>query len=200
MELALAALALALALALGIVLGLVVGARRRVNFILTGGALRGAGVARVLPSDLPRRAPADILAGRILVVLGDNVYPVPVLARGPSRRWLEQLDIRFAGIVSGLDDAATTPEILEVLNTETDAMLDLLISYDQSGALPDRARIDELASDTQILRAVLEVWRAVHPLAGTLAAAVTRMSGPSPAPPSRRPATTAGPPTTSTAG
>jgi hypothetical protein len=186
-----------LALALGIVVGLVVGARRRVNLVLSGGVLQGAGIARILPSDMPRRLPGDLLAGRILIALGDQVYQVPTLARGPARRWLEQMDLRFAALVSGLDDAAAVPEILALLESETEAMLDQLIAYDVTGVLPDRATIDEQASDAQILRAVLEVWRAVHPLAGTLAAAVSGTSGTSFVPPSSPLASTAGPPPTS---
>jgi hypothetical protein len=102
------------------------------------------------------------------------------------------MDLRFAALVSGLDDAAAVPEILALLESETEAMLDQLIAYDVTGVLPDRATIDEQASNAQILRAVLEVWRAVHPLAGTLAAAVSVTSGTSFVPPSSQLVSTAG--------
>lgn len=193
-------LAIVLALALGFAVGLVAGARRALNLVLSGRAIRttGARFARFMPETMPARSAADILAGRVRVVLGATTYDLPVLARGPSKRWLEQLDARFATLALSLDEAADTPEIMGLLVAETDAMYDMLLSYDQTGILPSRDEIDETATDAQILHAVLEVWRAVHPLVasvtasldgGTPGASAGRSSSP------RRP--TGGVPTTS---
>jgi hypothetical protein len=193
------ALAIVLALALGFVLGLVVGARRALNLVLSGRAVRttNARLAQFMPDTMPARSAADILAGRIRVVLGAATYELPVLPRGPSKRWLEQLDARFATLALSLDKAVDTPEIMGLLVTETDAMYDMLLSYDQSGVLPSRDEIDETATDAQILHAVLEVWRAVHPLVDSVTAAATATSGPSFVPRTSSPRPTAGDPSTS---
>lgn len=191
-----------LALALGFVLGLLAGARRAFNLIASGRSLRStsARIARLMPETVPTRTAADILAGRVQVVLGGTTHALPVLARGPSRRWLEQLDARFATLAGGLSEAGNdTPAILQLLVGEQDALYDMLLSYDQSGVLPPRAEIEETATDAQILHAVLEVWRAAHPLvASAVAGAASPTSGPWPEPSSSPPPPTAGASLTST--
>jgi hypothetical protein len=194
-------LAIVLALALGFVLGLVAGARRAINLVLSGRAVRTASsrIARLMPEVAPTRSAADILAGRVRIVLGGTTHELPVLPRGPSRRWLEQLDTRFATLAASLNEASDTPAIMALLATETDALYDMLLSYDQGGILPSRDEIDETATDAQILHAVLEVWRAVHPLVDSVTgAAVSMTDGASSARPSSPPMSTTGRPTTST--
>lgn len=192
-------LAIVLALALGLVIGFVAGARRAFNLILSGRSVRTtkARIARFMPEGMPVRSPEDILAGRVRVTLGGTTHNLPVLPRGPSKRWLEQLDARFAALAMSLDAAADTPTIMGLLVSETDALYDLLLSYDQSGILPSRAEIDETATDAQILQAVLEVWRAVHPLVASVVEAASTTSGPSSALPTSSLASTAGDPTSS---
>lgn len=192
-------LAIVLALALGLVIGFVVGARRAFNLMLSGRSVRTtkARVARFMPEGMPARSPEDILAGRVRVTLGGTTHNLPVLPRGPSKRWLEQLDARFATLAMSLDAAADTPAILGLLVSETDALYDLLLSYDQSGVLPSRAEIDETATDAQILQAVLEVWRAVHPLVASVVEAASLTRGPSSGRPTSSLASTAGDPTSS---
>jgi len=167
----------ALALALGLVLGALVGARRTMAMIRSGRNLRAVGAVARMSGEVPVRSSADVLAGRIRVLLGATTYELPVLARGPSRRWLESLDSRFASLATDLGAASDNPEVIMArLAAETDALYDLLLSYDQANVLPPRAEVDEVASDAQILHAVLEVWRAVHPLADTLSQAASTTS------------------------
>lgn len=198
MELALTA---ALALALGFLLGLGVGAARAYRMAATRRAAAGASgaLARIWPETMPARSAADIMAGRIRVVLGAYSYDLPVLPRRQSREWLASLDSRFATLAAALDEA-DTPLILSLLATETDALYDLLLEYDRAHQLPPRAAIDDFATDAEILRAVLEVWAALHPLAATLVAASeeTPTGGTSPVASSTSPAPTAGAPTTLT--
>lgn len=192
--------AIILALALGFVLGLVAGARRAFNLVLSGRAVRtsSARIASFMSGTLPARSAADILAGRVRVYLGATTHDLPVLPRGPSRRWLDEVDARFTALAVQLAATADTPEIMTLLVTETDALYDLLLSYDQSGILPSRDEIDETATDAQILYAVLEVWRAAHPLVDNMLTVASPTSGASAVPPSSVPKPTAGVPTTST--
>jgi len=159
-----------------------------------------AGLARFLPAAAPTRSAEDILAGRIRVMLGGAIYQLPVLSRAASRAWREQLDERFAALTADLEAAGDNAgQVLERLAAETDALLDMLLLYDQTGALPDRAEIDGTASDAEILRAVIEVWRAANPLAVTLieADSATPTSGTSSGLPSGPHRPTAGPQTSS---
>ena len=190
-----------LALAFGFVVGLVVGARRALNLMLSQRAIRvtSARLAQFTADQMPTRSAADILAGRVKVRLGSTTYDLPVLARGPSKRWLEQLDERFAILALTLDQAGNdTPQIMALLTAHADSLYDMLLSYDQSGIRPGREEIDESATDAQILHAVLEVWRAVHPLVASMVATDPgETSGTSPAPTSPPPSPTAGGPITS---
>lgn len=194
-----------LALALGLLVGLGAGASLALRLVARRRAAAGlsAGIARLWPDQLPSRSAADILAGRIRVVLAGTTYNLPVLPRGASRRWLEQLDERFAGLASDLQAAGDdTPRILATLVSQADTLYEALLSYDQSGVLPARELIDATATDTEILRALLEVWRAANPLAATLAdrSEDERMPGIPFVPPTGSPRPTAGDPTISTPG
>lgn len=192
-----------LALALGFLLGLGVGALQVLRLTARRRAVAGAsaGLARLWPESLPSRSAADILAGRIRVALGGQTYELPVVPRAASRRWLESLDARFVKLGGELEAAGNdTPRILTLLAAQSEALYELLRSYDQSGVLPPREEIDEVATDTQILRAVLEVWRAANPLAATLAErseGEPPTSGTSPVRPTTPPPPTDGVPTTS---
>ena len=90
-----------------VVLGLVAGARRALNLVLSGRAVRtsSARIARFMPDTIPTRSPGDIAAGRIPVVLGSTTHILPTLPRGPARRWIEQLDARFAMLAVQLSAA-----------------------------------------------------------------------------------------------
>jgi hypothetical protein len=196
-----------LALALGLAIGSVLGARRTLALVMAGRSIRSGAsrVASFMPATMPSRSVADILAGRLRLQLGATEYVLPVLARAPARRWLESLDARFASLAVDLesagDDAAA---ILTRLVAEADAMYDMLLSYEAAASLPapvlpSRAEIDETATDAQVLHAVLEVWRAVHPLVASVADATPSpaTTSTSPAPPSSPPPPTDGFPATS---
>lgn len=195
------ALVAALALILGFVLGLGAGAARAFRLAAARRAAAGASgaLARIWPETMPARSAADIMAGRIRIVLGGQVTDLPVLPRRQSREWLASLDSRFSVLAAALD-AADTPQILALLASETDALYDLLLEYDHTHLLPPRDAIDDFATDAEILRAVLEVWAALHPLAATLAstASGTPTDGTSPEPSRPSPRHTDGGPITST--
>ena len=194
----------ALILALGFLLGVGFGAARAFRLAAQQRAARGANaaLARFWPEQMPNRSAADILAGRIRIVLGGSVYDLPVLPRGASRRWIESLDARFHSLAGAMDAAGDdTPQIIALLLSQSDGLYEMLLTYDQSGVLPPRDEIDEQATDIEILRAVLEVWRAANPLAATLAGMETDeppTNGSSPELPSTPPSPTAGGLTTST--
>jgi hypothetical protein len=163
----------------GIVGGFFIGARYTFGLLSSGRAIRSAGarMALLMPQDVPTRTAEDILAGRVRIQLGITTFVLPVLPRGPSRRWLESLDQRFINLGVALSRAKEDPTvIIETLTTETDALYELLLSYDQTSVLPPRDELEEFATDAQILHAVLEVWRAAHPLVATVAAE-SRTSG-----------------------
>ncbi len=120
-----------------------------------------AGLAALAPS---KRSAEDIFAGRVRVELGGRTYTMPVRSRRTNREWLESLDGWFGATLDRLDTIDDTDELLAVLFGASDKFLDALVSYDATGVLPGREVIDRLATDIDIIRAVMEVWRAANPL------------------------------------
>ena len=194
-------LAVALAVVLSFVLGTLAGASRAFRLVSSARKLRTAHsrIARFMPDAPPTRTAADILAGRIRVVLGGITYTLPVLPRNASRAWLEKLDADFATLTLALDAAGDDyGQILALMATQTDTLYDTLLAYDTTHVLPSRAEADETATDAEILHAVLEVWRAANPLVATVAeSASPPTTGSSPEPRSSPPSPMAGDPTTS---
>lgn len=191
-------------LILGLVLGTVSGAAWTARQIARRKAAAGtsAVLARILPDTLPVRSTADILAGRIRLVLGGVPYDLPVKSRREGRAWLEALDERFHGLASALEDAEA-PEILRLLAANADGLYDMLTDYAGPDVLPTRDSLGDWATEAEILRGVLEVWAALHPLAVALVANSrdeNTPNGTSPEPSRQSPTATAGALTTSTGG
>lgn len=160
----------------GFVVGVAFGAIRafRVAAARRAAAGAAAGLASLGLETLPTRTAADILRGRIRVVLGGSAYELRVLPRRASREWLGKLDADFAGLAGALDAAADDkPKILELLASRSDRLLAILREYDVDGVLPAPEFLDEFATDPEIVIAVVEVWRAANPLAAMLAEAAS---------------------------
>lgn len=189
--------------AAGLSVGFLVGAWRTFVLVRRRKAVLGAaaGIARVGLEALPTRSSADILSGRINIVLGGLPYTLPVLPRRASREWIEHVDETFASLTGALAAAGDdTPKILQLLSGQTEGLLSMLRAYDVNGVLPDDEYIDEWATDGEILAAVVEVWRAANPLVATIvdAAADATTDGTTPEPPSSPRESTDGDLTTST--
>lgn len=175
-----------LSLSLGIALGAAFASWRFVRLERARRASFGAaaGIARVGLEALPTRSAADILNGRITIVLAGIPYVIGVLPRRASREWAMALDAKFAEVTRALEGAADdAPLILQILTGHTDYMIEMLRAYDVENILPDDEFVETYATDGEILAAMVEVWRAANPLAaiGAEAAAET-MAGTQSAP------------------
>jgi hypothetical protein len=190
-----------LALALGALAGYLVGGARVTAQVRRGRLVRkaGAALAPLLPETGPARTLADIFANRIRVRLGGITYELPVLPRAANRRWLESLEGQLAATGAAYQAAATDPaQVVPLLLGEAGVSYELLLSYDQAHVLPSIEEIDEIATDAEILRAVMEVWQAANPKAAAeRAPGATSTSSPGRSTSSA--ASTAGAPTTSSA-
>jgi hypothetical protein len=113
--------------------------------------------------------PAEDLHSRVVrIKLAGTEYALPTLPIAGNRRWKAELDGRLAGLLDGLvksgDDIAA---IFALLSTQVDDLLELLISYDTTGVLPPRERLEETVYEDELVAAVREVWRAANPLVVT---------------------------------
>lgn len=199
------AIVAALALTLGLVLGYGAGVVRALRAEGRRRAAAGASgvLAQVWSDGAPTRNAADIWAGRIRITLGGAEHVLPVAPRKLAREWLGSLDARFA-TTAALLEAKDVPDALRVLAAHTDSLYDLLAEYAAAVGVTLPVRDSELdfASDPEILRATVEVWAALHPLAVALATSETSLTttrGLSAASTTSSPTPTAGDATTSTA-
>lgn len=191
----------ALLLILGAFLGYGVSAARGLRARARRRAMAGssATLATIWPGSFPVRSTSDILAGVIHVHLGGVVYPLPVLPRRQAAEWLAKMDAQWAGMADFLSNAETQA-VLMMLAADTVRLYDLLLDYDTTGQLPARDSDEDNATEAEILRAVLEVWVALHPLAVALVVreqARSTQSGNSPESPIPSPSPTAGVPASS---
>ncbi|MFZ0324727.1 MAG: hypothetical protein WAN48_11420 [Actinomycetes bacterium] len=118
-----------------------------------------------LGSLLPPRSVEDILAERIRLEIGGEVYDLPVLTIAENRVWKERMDLELGLLFMQISATDDTDAILGLFDGSESLFMDLLTSYDTTGVLPDQATIEAGLSPLGLIRATLEVWRAARPLA-----------------------------------
>lgn len=135
---------------------------------------------------LAPRSVEDILAERVRLVIGEEVYDLPVLTIRENRAWREQVDVTLGMLLMAVSMEEDSDAILALFDRNEESLLALLQSYDRTGVLPPRETIEANLSPLGLVRAVLEVWRAARPLADiarTGLAAMPTETPPSSAPP-----------------
>lgn len=141
--------------------------------------------------DLFGSRPADQIVSRtIRITLGGKPFELPVRSIRKNREWAASLDARFAGAVAGLDAAGDDlSAILGLFQSQSDVLLELLLSYDSAGVLPSKDEIEDMEPNPtgEIVVAVREVWRAVNPF---LVTAVETAAAEIPVEPSSPPTST----------
>lgn len=111
------------------------------------------------------RSVEDILAERIRLDIGGEVFDLPVLTIRENRIWKEQMDLELGYLLLRITDEDDGGKILSLFDSADGIFLDLLIAYDKTGVLPPREALEERLTQMGLVRAVLEVWRAARPLA-----------------------------------
>lgn len=114
---------------------------------------------------LPPRPVEDILAERVRLVIGGEVFDLPVLTIAENRAWKERSDHELGLFIAGISFTEDLAAVMEAFDGYDDTLMALLLSYDTTGALPPREAIEEGLTPLGLFRAVCEVWRAARPLA-----------------------------------
>lgn len=123
--------------------------------------------------------PAEDVLGRVVrITLGGTEYELTVLTIAGNKRWKATLDSRLTSVLDGLEASDNSIAVFAVLETQVDAMVDLLVDYDtdsgnRPGVLPARDVIEETTYEHELLTAVREVWRAANPFVLASLAAAT---------------------------
>lgn len=117
------------------------------------------------------RSEDDILAGVLRVQVGGVQKALPTLKLRAAREWKEQVAATLATSVDGFELNGTL-DVANLANTAGDKVLDLVLAYDQSGALGGREWLEDHADDAQlyaVLRVCLETsFPFVHDLQSAL--------------------------------
>jgi len=134
----------------------------------------------------PERTVEDVLGGRLRVTLGGEVYDLPVRSIASNRRWVESLDAELGGLLVAVSAAGNDYQAIAsaMMGIGAEELLGLVIAYDETGVLPPREHLEEIARPHEVLRAVAGIRRVQNPLADAgLAAASSAIAGmSSPAP------------------
>jgi hypothetical protein len=111
------------------------------------------------------RSEEDASAGVLLVTIAGQTRTVPVLRRRESRAWKKQAATQF-----GATDIPDNPDLGEfmvsLMDVADEAILDLVVSYDQTSALGGREYLDAKATDRELWDALEAMVTAAFPFAG----------------------------------
>jgi hypothetical protein len=112
--------------------------------------------------------PDDQVAGGFLVLrLGGQDFEVKVLPMALSRRWLSDAKSAVSKMKGTAEGLESFEDVADFIVGQSEAMMDLLLSYDALGnkALPEREWIDTHATDTECYEGWKRVTAATSPLA-----------------------------------
>jgi hypothetical protein len=115
----------------------------------------------------PLRPDEQVAGGFLVLRLGGQDFEVRVLPMALSRKWLAEAKAvvgRMKGTAEGLE---SFEDVADFLAAQSEAMMDLLLSYDALGnkALPEREWVDTNATDTECYEGWKRVTAATSPLA-----------------------------------
>lgn len=112
--------------------------------------------------------PDDQVAGGFLVLrLGGQDFEVKVLPMRDSRKWLTDAKSAVSKMKGTAEGLESFEDVADFIAGQSEAMMDLLLSYDAYGdkALPEREWIDTHATDTECYDGWKRVTAATSPLA-----------------------------------
>ncbi len=112
--------------------------------------------------------PDDQVAGGFLVLrLGGQDFEVKVLPMALSRKWLTDAKTAVSKMKGTAEGLESFEDVADFIAGQSEAMMDLLLSYDALGdkVLPEREWIDTHATDTECYDGWKRVTAATSPLA-----------------------------------
>ena len=115
------------------------------------------------------RSIEDVLSGRVRIRLAGEEYVLPVLTIGQNEDWIASMDAEIAAIA---DIDGDYVEVMGVLQSMSDRLLDFVYSYDRLHVLPERGEWERDIYPHEALRAVAEVRLAANPIGGLAVAEI----------------------------
>lgn len=105
------------------------------------------------------------MGGFLYVTLGSEPYELAVLSMRENRRWTAHLADTVRTVLGKVEPMETADQVADVLASQSEVMMDLLIAYDAAGSkvLPDREWIDTHATDRECYEGMKRVTAAAYP-------------------------------------
>ncbi len=113
----------------------------------------------------PLRPAEQVVGGFLHVTLGGQSYELTVLSMKANRGWTAQLAEQVRTVLGRVEPLETADQVADLIATQAEVMMDLLIAYDAAGAkvLPEREWIDTHATDRECYEALKRVTAAAYP-------------------------------------
>lgn len=111
----------------------------------------------------PLRPESEAAGGFIPVSVGGQTRHLPELKRHRNREWKERFQQTVTDTLDksrALDDLE---DVVQLIAGSSDVQLDLLVAYDESGALGGREWLDTHATDREIYAALKKVVAVAFP-------------------------------------
>lgn len=115
----------------------------------------------------PLRPDEQVVGGFLVLRLGGQDFEVKVLPMALSRKWLAEAKAVVTKMKGTSAELLSFEDVADFLAAQSEAMMDLLLSYDALGnkALPEREWVDTNATDTECYEGWKRVTAATSPLA-----------------------------------
>jgi hypothetical protein len=119
----------------------------------------------------PLRPDEQVAGGFLYVTLGGTDYELSVLSMATNRKWIATLRETVKRVIGTTESLDGIEDFIDLLATNSEAEMDLLIAYDALGAeekatkpaLPDREWIDTHATDREVYEGVKRAAAAAFP-------------------------------------
>jgi hypothetical protein len=112
------------------------------------------------------RSPEDVLAGVLRIAVGGAEKLVPTLPIAATREWQKSLGHGASGFdVPVSDDDWTAAKVAEFSGLSIDTILDMVVSYDRTGALGGREWLEANADPSQLYAAAVQMAEVAFPFA-----------------------------------
>lgn len=112
------------------------------------------------------RSAEDVLSGVLRIAVGGQEKLVPTLSIKATREWQQQIATGPSGFsVPVTEDDWTAATVAEFTGLTLEAVLDVVVAYDQTSALGGREWLEEHADPAQIYAAASQMAEVAFPFA-----------------------------------
>ena len=120
----------------------------------------------------PLRPDEEVAGGYISATLGGQVKRLLVLPRARNRDFQKVYAEHIRTTLTNAGKLDDLEDVIEVMSSSIDEMLDVVLTYDESAALGGREWIDAHATDREIYELFKQVTHAAHPFGRDLLAVI----------------------------